>query len=96
MALAAVVAVAIPVTMAQLRAPDPLPATPAPYREPGEATLTVRPAPGFFVLRRQVHATGQDVVVRNLDSSSRNDGGSVTGCGSRWTAAGCWSPTAWP
>ncbi|MFI7544242.1 hypothetical protein [Actinoplanes sp. NPDC049599] len=77
-ALAAVVAGAIPVTVAQLRTPDPLPAAPPPYREPGEATLTVRPAPGFFVLRRQIHATGQDVVVRNLDSSDRRDGGSVT------------------
>jgi hypothetical protein len=77
-ALAAVVAVAIPVTVAQLPKPGPLPAAPPPYRSIGEATVSMRPDPDFFVLSRQVDATGQVLTVRHRDTGNKDSGGTVT------------------
>lgn len=75
--LIAVVAVAVPATVARLRAADELPATPAPYRAPSEITLSVQPASGFFVLDHGTDATRQFLTVRNSDTAAKDHGGTV-------------------
>ena len=78
--LVVVAAVAVPVTVQRMRATDPLPAAPAtkPYRQTGEYTVRVQPAPRYFVLQRQVEAAGQVVVIRSRNSGDRDWGGTVT------------------
>jgi hypothetical protein len=74
-ALVAVAAVALPVTLVQLRTPD----TPhAAYREPTEITVSVQPDPRFFVLSRQVDTTGQVLTVRHRDTADKDWGGVIT------------------
>lgn len=75
--LVAAVAVVVPVAVVRLRA-DPLPATPVPHRAPSEMTLSVVPAPGTYVAHQGNDAARQFVIVRNLDHSAENLGGSVT------------------
>jgi hypothetical protein len=74
-AVVAVAAIAVPVTLAQLRTSDPLPAA---YRGAGEATVSVQPDPRFFVLSRRIDATGQMLTVRHRDTADRDWGGVVT------------------
>jgi hypothetical protein len=73
-----VAVVAVPVTVARLRTPDPLPAAPGPPRAVSESTVDLDPASGFFVSTRHTRLGLQQLTVRDRVTGARDSGGTVT------------------